>query len=100
MEKISSEKRTVTYMIGLYCRKKHNSNSLCGACEQLNKYAHDRLTKCPFGDNKSACTDCKIHCYNANMRERIRSVMRFSGPRMLFYYPLDYVKHWFKKSPL
>lgn len=27
------------------------------------------------------------------MRERIRRVMRYSGPRMLLYYPLEYLRH-------
>jgi len=35
MGKIESEKSTVTYMIGLYCRKKHKQNSLCLKCEEL-----------------------------------------------------------------
>lgn len=27
------------------------------------------------------------------MRERIRRVMRYSGPRMLLYRPLEYLRH-------
>ncbi len=100
MGKIESEKRTVSYMIGLYCRKKHNKTTLCTQCAELKVYALERLTKCPYGEDKTACKDCKVHCYRAIMREKIREVMRFSGPRMILYYPLDYVKHLFKKSPL
>jgi len=100
MGKIESEKRNVTYMIGLYCRKKHKTTILCSECDKLKIYALKRLLNCPFGEDKTACKDCKIHCYNAIMRERIRGVMRFSGPRMMLYYPLDYFKHLFKKSPL
>lgn len=29
------------------------------------------------------------------MRERIRRVMRYSGPRMLLYHPLEYLRHLF-----
>ncbi len=100
MGKIESEKSTVTYMIGLYCRKKHKQNSLCLKCEELKAYALQRLGTCSYGEQKPACKVCKTHCYKATMRERIRQVMRFSGPRMIYYYPLDYVRHWLKKSPL
>ncbi|MEI7503464.1 MAG: nitrous oxide-stimulated promoter family protein [Paludibacter sp.] len=100
MQKIEAEKRTVTYMIGLYCRKKHKINTLCSDCEQLKNYALERLDKCPFGDEKTACKDCKVHCYKVDRREQIRQVMRFAGPRMLIYYPLDYFRHLMIKSPL
>ncbi len=27
------------------------------------------------------------------MREKIREIMRFSGPRMIFYYPIMAIRH-------
>jgi hypothetical protein len=27
------------------------------------------------------------------MRAEIQKVMKFSGPRMILYYPLDFIKH-------
>ena len=86
-------------MIDLYCRKKHKGEGLCVDCEQLKQYALERLTKCPFGEAKAACKDCKVHCYKNDMRDRIRQVMRFSGPRMFFYYPKDAFLHFKKKRP-
>jgi len=97
MSKISYEKRTVDYMIGLYCRKNHRTNGLCPDCETLKDYALDRLIKCPFGEDKPACKECKIHCYQADMKANILEVMRFSGPRMIIYFPLDYLKHLIRK---
>lgn len=97
MSKISYEKRIVEYMIGLYCRKNHHTDDLCPDCETLKNYALDRLTKCPLGEDKPACKDCQIHCYKADMKNKIREVMHFSGPRMIIYYPLDYVKHLIRK---
>ena len=96
MAKISSEKTTVELMINLYCRKKHDQKSLCIECKALKNYAMKRLDKCPFGDEKPACKDCKIHCYQAEQREQIRQIMRFSGPRMLIYYPFEYLRHKIK----
>lgn len=98
MGKIKSEKRTVEYMIGLYCRINHGSkDTLCAGCEAIRAYSFDRLNKCPYGDQKIACKDCKVHCYKAEMRNKIREVMRFSGPRMIIYYPIDFIKHLIKK---
>ena len=34
-----------------------------------------------------------VHCYQPQMREQIRQVMRFSGPRMLLYHPVLAVWH-------
>ena len=92
------EKATIRKMIRLYCHLVHgnvNKKSLCRDCEELFEYACERLDKCPFGDGKGACKKCIRHCYRNDMREKIRNVMRFSGPRMLLYYPKDFVRHVF-----
>ena len=92
-----SEKKTVSKMLRLYCRFKHRQrNSLCEDCRKLEDYAHRRLEHCKFGEDKPACEKCTVHCYKPEYREKIREVMRFSGPRMLFYYPRDAVKHLWK----
>ena len=39
-------------------------------------------------ESKTFCSNCRVHCYCPDMREKIRMVMRFSGPRMLFYHPV------------
>lgn len=100
MSTIRYEKETVEKMIHLYCRKKHKTKSehLCPDCEAIRNYALERLDKCPFGDEKSSCNRCKVHCYKPEMRQRIREIMRFSGPRMLIYYPFDFVKHYVRKQ--
>ena len=85
------EKAVVSEMIALYCRRQHGrKNGLCPECTALNTYARQRSDKCPFMETKTFCSNCKVHCYkNANqeigveMREEIRTVMRFSGPRMI-----------------
>jgi len=59
----------------------------------LKEYALERLDKCPFGDEKPACKECKIHCYDAEKRNQIKDLMRFSGPRMLLYFPYEYLRH-------
>ena len=36
---------------------------------------------------------CPVHCYRPEMKERIRMVMRWSGPRMIIYHPIAAIKH-------
>ena len=87
------EKVIVSQMIALYCRKNHHSKALCPDCAALENYARQRSGKCPFMESKTFCSNCKVHCYKPEMREKIRAVMRFSGPRMLFHHPVMAVRH-------
>ena len=89
------EKRMVTEMIKLYCKKQHHTKGgeLCSECDELNEYAKLRSDKCPFMETKTFCSNCKVHCYKPEMREKIREVMRFSGPRMLFHHPVMAIRH-------
>lgn len=87
------EKQIVAEMIRLYCRKKHGQNELCPECAQLLQYASQRSDRCPFMETKTFCSNCRVHCYKAEMREKIRTVMRFSGPRMLFHHPVLALRH-------
>ncbi len=88
------EKVVVSQMIALYCRKNHHTGKeLCSECTRLRDYAVERSDKCPYMETKTFCSNCKVHCYKPEMREKIREVMRFSGPRMMFYHPVMAVRH-------
>ena len=87
------EKEIVSLMIATYCRKKHGEKMLCPECAELNAYARLRSDKCPFMETKTFCSNCKVHCYRDEMREKIRGVMRFSGPRIIFHHPIMAVCH-------
>lgn len=109
LTKREREKAIVSEMIALYCKKKHKAemnihwkstsaclatkNGLCPECEELKAYACLRSDKCPFMETKTFCSNCKVHCYKPEMREKIREVMRFSGPRMLFTHPVMAIRH-------
>ncbi len=56
-------------------------------------YALTRLDKCPLKSDKPTCAKCPVHCYKPEMRNRIKDVMRFSGPRMLSRHPVLAVLH-------
>lgn len=88
------EKKMVSEMIALYCRKKHGTKgTLCPECAALSLYARQRSDKCPFMETKTFCSNCKVHCYKPEMREKIRAVMLFSGPRMIFHHPVAAIRH-------
>lgn len=94
-KKRSKEKQTVGAMIEIYCRGVHGTKrgELCEECAGLREYAFLRTEKCPFMETKTFCSACKVHCYTKEMQERIRSVMRYAGPRMLFVHPVLAVRH-------
>lgn len=93
-ERRQKELHTIEFMIDLYCRKHHTKeHQRCSACEALLQYARKRISLCPCMESKTFCSTCKVHCYEHAMREKIRDVMRFSGPRMLIYHPIMAIHH-------
>lgn len=97
MSRIHREKKIVELMVRIYCRKKEKNVALCPECIALIEYACQRLEHCPFGEHKTTCKQCRIHCYRSDKREQMRTVMRFSGPRMLMYHPVAALRHLFSK---
>ena len=87
------EKRTVETMVIMYCRRHHDGAPPCPECTALLDYANRRLERCLFGDAKPTCANCVVHCYRADMRERMREVMRWAGPRMLLRHPVLGIRH-------
>lgn len=95
--RIEEEQQTVRQMIRLYCRRKEKNKSLCAACRELEAYACKRLSHCPFGEEKPTCRLCTVHCYKPQMKERMKKVMRYAGPRMLLYHPIAAVQHLWRE---
>ena len=93
MTRIEREKNVVSIMVRLYCRQKEGNEDCCENCRRLLEYAYARLDRCPFGEKKTVCKRCAVHCYKPELREQMRKVMRFAGPRMLVYHPLIALKH-------
>lgn len=87
-KRLDRERRTLQLMIELYCHDQHHPQAhLCDDCQELLDYAVQRIDKCPFQAEKPTCAKCPVHCYKPAMREKVRQVMRYSGPRMLIYHP-------------
>ena len=114
--RLKRELKTLTIMIRQYCHHHHGDagsvSDLCSECEQLQQYAFQRIENCPFLKNEIAedgrkwqnsrqtgkhpshsavekppCNSCPVHCYHPQQREKIRRIMRWSGPRMLWWHP-------------
>ncbi|MFA5629321.1 MAG: nitrous oxide-stimulated promoter family protein [Dehalococcoidales bacterium] len=102
-KRIKRERKTIVTMIGMYCKGNHHTAELCPECAELQEYALKRLDLCPFGEGKTTCAKCPVHCYKPQMRERVRVVMRYSGPRMTYTHPIQAVYHVIdnrRKAPL
>jgi hypothetical protein len=96
---------TMERMIQLYCKDYHTQSldSTCPECQELCSYAFERLHRCPYQERKPTCAKCPVHCYKPAMREKVRQVMRYSGPRMLLKHPILAVLHLldgYRKPPL
>jgi len=96
--RIAREKRTIAAMLQIYCNDHHQSQGrLCHECSQLLDYAQRRLDNCPFQDAKPACNHCQVHCYSTRMQDRVKSVMRYAGPRMTLRHPVLSLFHLLDK---
>ena len=98
--KRADEIRLVSEMVSLYCRgHRHASKAPCPDCAELIDYCTTRINRCPREKEKTFCSACPHPCYRPDMRERIREVMRWSGPRMLFVHPTIAVRHLAESPP-
>ena len=100
--RLQRETKTLRVMIDIYCRGQHKSKQICPQCGALMAYAEIRVEKCPFSENKPTCAKCPAHCYKPEMRQSIKKVMRYSGPRMLHLHPVLTAFHLIdglKKTP-
>jgi len=100
MKRIEREKKTVEAMIRIYCKKKHGSElERCISCHALYEYACTKIENCNFIPDKPVCAKCRVHCYRRDMRNKIKEVMRFSGPKMIWWHPILLLQHiWDSKK--
>jgi hypothetical protein len=110
---VRADTRLLGDFTGIYCRGKHREAArsmlasegvdagvygrrvpvVCDECAELLRYAERRRTMCPK-DPKPFCSDCDTHCYKPGMRDSMREVMRYSGPRAMFRgYAIQGIRH-------
>ena len=92
---LARERLTMTKMVGIYCAAHHDNSedALCDECSEFLDYAHTRLEKCPYSEDKPTCANCPIHCYKPARKEQVSRIMRYAGPRMLLRHPLLAISH-------
>ncbi len=89
------EAQTIKVMVGIYCQHHHGSVvSECNECSEIQNYALDRLHYCPYQEGKTSCRNCPIHCYKPSMKDEVKKVMRFAGPRMALKHPILTLFHF------
>jgi predicted amidophosphoribosyltransferase len=102
--RMNRERKTISAMVHIYCQDHHDAkHDLCSECDELLDYAQTRLDKCPYQEGKTTCANCPIHCYKPDKREQVRTVMRYSGPRMLYRHPILTLYHFIdgrRKEPV
>lgn len=93
----NQEVKLIPKMVKIYCHghhhKRNDKEELCDECKELLDYSLFRLSKCPFKVNKGFCSFCKIHCYKPDMKIKIKEVMKYSGPKMIFTHPIFSFSH-------
>ena len=87
------ELETIEAMTRIYCADHHRTPEPCDECQALMTYAAKRLAVCTFGEEKPVCAKCQVHCHGKAMREKVREVMRYAGPRMVWRHPWLAVMH-------
>jgi hypothetical protein len=97
MESLQREKRTIEAMIRIYCRYNH-AKDLCEECGTILTYCFAKIEKCIFGPDKPACNNCTVHCYSPKLREKVKTIMRFSGPKMIYKHPYLAIVHVLKRK--
>lgn len=101
------EKTTISHMVALFCDG-HHKNALrversycgklvCSKCLSLDTYAVEKTEQCRNMGKKTSCEACENHCYQPAKREQIRTIMRYSGPRMIIKHPLAALRHLLNK---
>ena len=102
-KKRAREMRTISQMVALACSVNHPAQSrthtahcgepVCAECAALDAYAVERTLRCRKMGVKTTCEECENRCYQPQMREQIRAVMRCAGPRMITKHPVAAIRH-------
>ena len=93
--KLLREFETISAMVKIYCKAHHENTNVhpCAECDEFLEYAHTRLDRCPYGQEKPTCNKCPVHCYKPHMKAKAREIMIFAGPRMLLPHPIMAIRH-------
>jgi hypothetical protein len=108
-KKQRSDIRLIGKFVEVYCAGKHGAaerlaytlpdnlgnHQLCSECATFMEYAVTKRVACPLEAEKPSCKHCRIHCYAALQREKVREIMGYAGRRLMLRGRLDYLWHYF-----
>ena len=84
-------------MIAIYCQSNCKTQlTLCDDCKEILDYIWKKLDNCQYKIRKPRCNKCPRHCYSVSKREKIKKIMRYSGPLMIWKHPLLTLIHFLK----
>ena len=99
-KRLLKDEDTLRAMGRIYCEAHHQGekdiDGLCPECAACIAYSIQRTRKCPKL-HKGNCDQCEIRCYAPEMRQQIRTIMAYAGPRMIYRHPVMAVRHLQKK---
>lgn len=95
------DRRTLEAIGLIYCRAHHHdcakdATGLCPDCREAIEGTLDRTLHCP-SNHQGNCQDCSIHCQRGEAQQRIKAIMAYAAPRMLWRHPLMTVEYLRKK---
>ena len=61
--------------------------------DRIHVKLNELIELASFQENKITCGRCRIHCYKPDMKEKVKTIMRYSGPRMLWHHPVLALHH-------
>ncbi|MEW6203565.1 MAG: nitrous oxide-stimulated promoter family protein [bacterium] len=113
-EEVDRDILLLSNFVEIYCRRNHKKNEkilfptgsgtalprrrrplkLCAECAELLRYGIRRRELCPY-DPKPMCKRCETHCYRPAYRQRVKTVMKFSGIYLIKRGRLDMAIHYF-----
>ena len=65
------------------------------SCQDVWHYAEHRIDVCPHMESKTFAAYVKHIAMDQRIVKRIREIMRYGGPRMLFVSPIQVIKHMY-----
>lgn len=95
------DRRTLEAIGRIYCHGNHahmakDAAGLCLQCRCAVESTLARTIACPNG-HEGNCQDCRIHCQRGEAQERIRKIMHYAAPRMVFRHPIM-TAHYLRKK--
>lgn len=91
--RIQRERSTIEAMVKIFCAGHNHSkiqctSDLCNECSSILGYALQRIDFCPHKTEKPSCANCTVHCYRGEWADKIKQLMRYAGPKMIFKHPI------------